>query len=140
MQDPYCAWDLRGEICRGAQSWAKGRVPYLHFPPFYNMKGGTTSASFIPVCEVSFSASRPCISSFMLPFSCNILFQRSLQVVLYMDQLCIGSRNHMSWFGICWLTLFWDTLNRRVLNDLWKTRHFLPSYDIAPPLPPFSCQ
>lgn len=24
LQDPYCAWDVRGEICRGAQSWAKG--------------------------------------------------------------------------------------------------------------------
>jgi len=24
LQDPYCAWDVRGEVCRGALSWAKG--------------------------------------------------------------------------------------------------------------------
>jgi len=24
LQDPYCAWDVREEMCEGAQSWAKG--------------------------------------------------------------------------------------------------------------------
>merc|ERR1711892_1151661 len=24
LQDPYCAWDVRGEKCEGAQSWAIG--------------------------------------------------------------------------------------------------------------------
>ena len=31
LQDPYCAWDLRGEICRGAQSWAKGSLFFTNY-------------------------------------------------------------------------------------------------------------
>jgi len=40
LQDPYCAWDLRDGVCRGASSWSKGSQKSY----FQNVTGGHHSS------------------------------------------------------------------------------------------------
>ena len=57
LQDPYCAWDVREDKCKGAQSWAKGsQAAFLQSVPtgrHAQCPGGEEALAPVPALDHS---------------------------------------------------------------------------------------